>query len=643
MAALGGFTIAAGLRFRRARDEDDAVFVAERARFERRIVEQAEALGRANEDLAVAEARRQGLIDAAIDPMVTTDVEARILECNGAATAALRGALVGKNLGDLVVLPAAIDREGKGLRHHVSSGNFAIFGRPLEVRARRVDGSDFPAQLWLSPIDAGGRRLVAASLHDLSLRRREQEELETARSLRIASSNSSADGILSADNAGRITSSNRKFEQLFDVPPELANDGDELAALVALVCSRLKEPRVFELQLDWLRRNPESEVHGLVELANGRLLEHSSVPVRSSGRLVGRVWSFRDITERRRSAEKNRALVDAIPDSMVLLGSDGVVREFHGGKECFNPIVGRAAGQPLAALLPLEQAAGMRAAAAEALSTNVAQIYEYALDRDAQVRDFEARLVPSGPSETLAIIRDVSERKLVDRMKNEFISVVSHELRTPLTSIRGSLGLLKAGVAGPLGSQVGELIGIAHSNSERLVRLINDILDIEKIEAGKLELSLSDLDPARLVQTTLDGLGGLAEQSMVRLRSEVTTTDHVRGDEDRLVQVLTNLVSNAIKFSPPDGDVAVRAERTAAGWLRFEVRDRGPGIAAEHLGKLFGKFQQLDSSDSRRKGGTGLGLAISKAIVEKHGGRVGVTTEVGQGSTFWVELPPMDI
>ncbi len=237
--------------------------------------------------------------------------------------------------------------------------------------------------------------------------------------------------------------------------------------------------------------------------------------------------------------------------------------------------------------------------------------------------------------------QDITERKEAEKRVSEFYSTVSHELRTPLTSIRGSLGLMEGGLAGDLPDKAKRFIEIARSESDRLIRLINDILDLRKIEAGKLELRMADIAPADLVQASVDALRGMAHEANVHLVTSVTGSGVlISGDSDRIIQVITNLLSNAIKYSPSDTNVvlnAAPAERPR--FLRFSIKDSGAGIAVSQLPKLFGKFQQLDSSDSRAKGGTGLGLAISKAIVEQHGGRIGVETAVGKGSTFWFELP----
>jgi PAS domain S-box-containing protein len=236
-------------------------------------------------------------------------------------------------------------------------------------------------------------------------------------------------------------------------------------------------------------------------------------------------------------------------------------------------------------------------------------------------------------------LQDISDQKAAERVKSEFISVVSHELRTPLTSIRGSLRLIEGGVMGELPAEAMDLVHMASSNCERLLRLINDILDLDKTEAGKLRLRLEYLELGDVVERAVRSVQGLSTESGVVTRISLAPLSVVEGDLDRLVQVLTNLLSNAIKFSPPGSEVRIQGGPGREGRVRLSVSDQGPGIPHEEIPRLFGKFQQLDSSDTRTKGGTGLGLAISKAIVEQHGGEIGVESEVGKGTVFWFELP----
>jgi PAS domain S-box-containing protein len=238
------------------------------------------------------------------------------------------------------------------------------------------------------------------------------------------------------------------------------------------------------------------------------------------------------------------------------------------------------------------------------------------------------------------VILDITEFKRVDRMKNEFVSTVSHELRTPLTSIRGSLGVIAGGIGGQLPEAVKKLVDIAKNNCERLIRLINDILDTEKIASGKMRFDLKVLALKPLIAETLQANEGFAKQSNVTLKLHAPDDPlRVNIDSDRLNQVVTNLISNAVKFSPPGGAVEVGITRVLGERVRVEIRDHGPGIPEEFQSRIFQKFSQADSSDQRQKGGTGLGLNISMAIIERMGGTIGFSTAPGEGATFHFELP----
>jgi len=233
---------------------------------------------------------------------------------------------------------------------------------------------------------------------------------------------------------------------------------------------------------------------------------------------------------------------------------------------------------------------------------------------------------------------DISDRKEAEKRVSEFYSTVSHELRSPLTSIRGSLGLIEGGLVGDVSEEAATFVTIARIESDRLIRLINSILDLRKIEAGKLELKYQKTKVSELVESSVASLIGMAQEVGVTLLCCSLCDDEVSLDQDRITQVLTNLVSNGIKFSKENSTISISAERQGE-CIYFAVEDQGTGIAARDLPKLFGKFQQLDSTDSRSQGGTGLGLAISKALVEQHGGEIGVESEPGKGSKFWFTIP----
>lgn len=239
----------------------------------------------------------------------------------------------------------------------------------------------------------------------------------------------------------------------------------------------------------------------------------------------------------------------------------------------------------------------------------------------------------------LCIARDITERRKVERLKNEFVSTVSHELRTPLTSIRGSLGLVLGALGSNLPAQVRGLLQIAHNNADRLGRLINDILDVEKIESGKMDFKSQRQQLAPLLQQAIDSVKDYANQYMVNFELFNKAPDaEVNVDADRFIQVMVNLLSNAAKFSPPNKPVTISVE-SHGGTVRISVADRGKGIPAEFQNRIFGRFAQADASDSRQKGGTGLGLNITKSLIEKMNGLIGFDSVEDVGTTFYVDLP----
>lgn len=248
------------------------------------------------------------------------------------------------------------------------------------------------------------------------------------------------------------------------------------------------------------------------------------------------------------------------------------------------------------------------------------------------VRDEQGR-----PSHVVGIFEDITRRRQAERAKEEFVSIVGHELRTPLTSIRGSLGLLANGLLGELPQEAEHMVALALQNTDRLVRLVNDILDIERIDSGHLPLERAPVQAAELVRQSIQALQGTAEDAGVRLGAEAQELT-VCADADRIVQTLVNLIANAIKFSPRGSCVRIAVSQ-GEGCAQFSVSDSGRGIPAEKLDSIFERFNQVDLSDSREKGGSGLGLAIARGIVESHGAHLWAQSEPGQGSSFHFALP----
>jgi PAS domain S-box-containing protein len=248
---------------------------------------------------------------------------------------------------------------------------------------------------------------------------------------------------------------------------------------------------------------------------------------------------------------------------------------------------------------------------------------------------------------TLLIANDITERK---RLENEFISLVSHELRTPLTSIMGALDILGAGKLGTMSEQAQKVLSIATSNTERLIRLVNDILDLERMKSSKIVMHKVKCNAADILVQATEAMQAMADNAQVQLVVNPLNVE-LWADSDRLLQTLTNLISNAIKFSETGDTVWIGAEviedkenslsasSCASNRLLITVRDQGRGIPEDKLQTIFERFQQVDASDSRKKGGTGLGLAICRNIVQQHNGRIWAESTLGEGSTFYVLLP----
>jgi PAS domain S-box-containing protein len=248
---------------------------------------------------------------------------------------------------------------------------------------------------------------------------------------------------------------------------------------------------------------------------------------------------------------------------------------------------------------------------------------------------------PAKPGKAVGVVvafTDTTERRALDRMKDEFISTVSHELRTPLTSLRAALGLVTGGSLASRPDKVKQMLEIATGNTDRLVRLVNDILELERIGSGKAELHYTMSSADDLFRRA----AGLQQTSAAKSQIRITFNSqgvNVWADPDRILQTLTNLISNAIKFSPAGSEIQLRALRVDQNEAELQVRDQGRGIPADKLETIFERFQQVDASDSREMGGTGLGLAICRSIIAQHGGRIWATSTVGRGSTFHFTLP----
>ena len=344
---------------------------------------------------------------------------------------------------------------------------------------------------------------------------------------------------------------------------------------------------------------------------------------------------------------RHRTVLNTIIDGIITIDEEGTIQRV-------NPVVERIfgyseaelLGEDVRKLMPDQYSEQHTGEIKRFIQTGVRKVIGMGREFEGLRKDGSTFPIELGVNEMwlggkrffTGVVRDISERRRMENVKNEFIAVVSHELRTPLTSIRGSLGLLVGGV-GEVSDETRALLNIAYNNTERLLLLINDLLDIEKISSGKMEFQFDELDIMTVVHDALKENAGYADHYGVHFAVLPCDPDlKVYGDRMRLIQVMSNLLSNAAKFSPKGTDVRICAKHVS-GFVRVSVSDNGPGVEDAFRDKLFEKFTQADSSSTRMKGGTGLGLAISKEIIAHHQGRIDFKTEVGKGSTFYFEIP----
>ena len=473
-----------------------------------------------------------------------------------------------------------------------------------------------------------------------------------------------SDGIITVNRAGTVLTANPAFHRLLsaDARPLI---GENLVELLPGLDLQLDEHGVPSLAhcagepaLDLMRETAQGDTLYLqMEFAWLNQATRSTLvaTVRDLTRLKQGELALRDTHAKlqhseglyRDQATRLATLFDSVDDAIVVINASGQIESWNrGAQHMFGYAAEDIIGKDVRLLMPEPHALTDRAELLRFVQTG--ERTQTGRRIELEGRHGGGRIVPlevsvremiiDGQRLYGAVMHDISVRREVERMKSEFVSTISHELRTPLTSIAGSLALISGGAAGETPPKVARLVGIARQNSERLIRLINDILDLEKAEAGKLDFQLAVRSLRAEVASIAEFNRGFAQGLGVAIEVEPGDDAEVLIDSDRLAQVLTNLISNAAKFSPTGGTVRVRIDREASG-VRVTVSDRGPGIAPEFRSRIFQKFAQADASDSRLKGGTGLGLSIAKTITEKLGGRIGFDTETGQGSSFYIVLP----
>ncbi|MFC4159321.1 PAS domain S-box protein [Chitinimonas lacunae] len=637
-----------------------------------------------------------GVLVAVFDPIYLLDLYRSIELGHGSAVSLMRAdgilltrwpideSWIGHSFGNSPVFRELLSRQNAG----VITGKSSIDGERRITYSQRLDRYPFVVnvsineavalaewhrQMWMVIVGVGftllALGLLTVALIRQELRRAEVEQAVLANEARLrAIDEASPLGIFLADAQGDCIHVNSSYLQMAAVPMDkllgkgwLERIDPEDRATVAREWYAAAE-RHQNFSLEFRYRRPDGQ---------SLWVNCKAAVIVQRGQVAGFVGTVEDITERRAAEAKQRetfalqrAVLDGTHYAIISTDTDGVIRSFNRGAEKMlgyhaEEVVGRVT--PLL-IHDLQEIASQ----AEQLSAELGCTIKPSFDvfawrtRDGAVDEREwtyvcrdGRRLPVMVSTSalrdekgtiqgyLSVAHDLSERHKVELLKREFVSIVSHELRTPLTSIRGSLGLVNGGVVGQLPDRAQELIDIAYKNSERLVRLINDILDIEKIESGKLRLDMHTTEVMPLVEQALQANLGYANQFGVTLSLIAAVPGlQCEVDIDRFGQIMANLLSNAIKFSPRGGNVEVAA-LVHQDRLRVEVRDHGQGMPKDFRDTVFEKFSQADATDARRRHGTGLGLAITKSLVESMRGSIGFDSDEGAGTTFWFELPAL--
>lgn len=348
------------------------------------------------------------------------------------------------------------------------------------------------------------------------------------------------------------------------------------------------------------------------------------------------------------SEERTRSVIENMPIGIIIIDQQSKIESLNPrAEQMFGGETEKLLGHPLSTLLPESQPAELSKTTNE-IRKGAPQSF-LPLGADANARRINGENFPAeinlskfstqDGKHYLVTVQDVTERHEMEKLKREFVSMVSHDLRTPLTAVQGTLDLLDEDTYGELTANGHKRVKTASESVDRLISLINDLLDIEKMEAGKMRLEPKPTSLQKIVSSSIESVRTFAEQHEVELEMKLDEDLLVMADRDRIIQVVINLLSNAVKFSPAGSRVTVSCSNRDSQSALVQVIDRGRGIPQEHVDSLFQRFKQVKAADGARKKGTGLGLAICKAIIESHGGKIGVTSEDGVGSTFFFLVP----